>query len=323
MMRENGAVPRVSVIIPAHDAAPYLDETLASVSAQTHDDWEIVACDDGSSDGTWEILSTAGPRVHAVRNEQAGGPAVARNRALEHATGEFAMFLDADDLILPRYLESQLAAYERASAEPGSPVGLVACDAKFLIDGEYASYTYLDLLPDRTAPITLERVLRRNMIYGACLVPMTVGEAVGWFDPELFGTEDYGLWIKILERGYRGVRNEQPLAVYRRIAGSVSSNIASQGVNNRKAYELALRRGNLTRKQARIARNGVRYNRAMEEVALVRFSDGNALRSASRVPRLLPLLAWVAATNVQMWPQWARLLRTGRAPDAARLRARP
>ena len=80
---------------------------------------------------------------------------MARNRALEHATGEFAMFLDADDLILPRYLESQLAAYERASAEPGAPVGLVACDAKFLIDGEYASYTYLDLLPDRTAPITL------------------------------------------------------------------------------------------------------------------------------------------------------------------------
>ena len=95
------------------------------------------------------------------------------------------------------------------------------------------------------------------------------------------------------------MRNEEPLAVYAGSPGSVSSNIASQGVNNRKAYELALRRGNLTRKQARIARNGVRYNRAMEEVALVRFSDGNALRSASRVPRLLPLLAWVAAANVR------------------------
>ena len=139
-MRENDAVPRVSVIIPAHNAAPFLDETLASVRAQTHDEWENLACDDGSRDGTWEVLNTAGPGVHAIRNEQAGGPAVARNRALSSPPGS-SRCPRRRHLILPRYLESQLAAYERASALPGAPVGLVACDAKFLIDGEYASYT--------------------------------------------------------------------------------------------------------------------------------------------------------------------------------------
>jgi len=317
-------MPRVSVIIPAHNAAPYLEETIASVQAQTYQDWEIVACDDGSQDATWEVLSAAvGSRIHAVRNARAGGPAVARNHALAHASGEFAAFLDADDLLLPRYLESQLEAYERASREPGPKVGLVACDARFLIDGEYAEYTYLDLLDDRHGPLTLERLLQRNIFYGACLVPWPVGEAVGWFDPELFGTEDYGLWIKILEHGFRGVQNPEAVAVYRRVAGTVSSNIASQGVNNRKAYELALRRGNLSRRQARIARRGLRYNRAMEEVALARFSDRGALDVASRLTRLLPLLAWVALTNVRMWREWAQLLRTGRARDAASLRARP
>jgi teichuronic acid biosynthesis glycosyltransferase TuaG len=324
-MRENRRMPRVSVIIPAHNAAPFLDQTLASVQDQTYGDWEAVVCDDGSQDGTWDILQAAGPRVRTVRNEHAGGPAVARNRALELASGEFAVFLDADDLLHPQYLESQLAAYERAQAEtrPGEPdVGLVCCDARFLIDDEYAPYTFLDRIPDRDQPITLERLLRRNMIYGACLVPMSVGEPLGWFDPELFGTEDYGLWIKILEHGYRGVRNDEPLAVYRRTVGTVSSNIASQGLNNRRAYELALCRGNLSRKQARIARGAIRYNRAMEEVALARFGQGGARRFASRLPQILPLLAWVAVANIRLWPEWILLLRTGRAPDVAQLDAR-
>jgi teichuronic acid biosynthesis glycosyltransferase TuaG len=318
-------MPRVSVIIPAHNAAPFLDQTLASVQDQTYGDWEAVVCDDGSQDGTWDILQAAGPRVRTVRNEHAGGPAAARNRALELASGDFAVFLDADDLLHPQYLESQLAAYERAQAEtrPGEQdVGLVCCDARFLIDDEYAPYTFLDRIPGRGLPLTLERLLRRNMIYGACMVPAAVGEAVGWFDHELFGTEDYGLWIKILEQGWRGILNDQPLAVYRRTAGTVSSNLAKQGVNNRRAYELALGRGNLTPRQARIVHGAIRYNRAMEEVAMARFSKGDRRSLAARLPRILPLLTWVAVTNIRMWPEWLTLLRTGRAPDVARLHAR-
>jgi glycosyltransferase involved in cell wall biosynthesis len=316
-------VPRISVIIPAHNAAPFLDATLASVRAQTYGDWEIVVADDGSSDGTWALLQAAGPDVRSFRRDSAGGPAVARNLALSNASGEFVMFLDADDLLLPRYLESQLACYERARGGPGGEVGLVACDASIMIGEEYAPYTHLQRIPDRDSPITLERVLRRNPIYGACLVPTQVGEAVNWFDPELFGTEDFGLWIKILEAGYRAVLNDEVLAVYRRIPGTVSSNIASQGVNNRRAYELALRRGRLNPKQRRIAQQAIRYNRAMEQMALLRFSGDSGHRSALRALRSLPVLARVALSNPRMWPEWLKLLLTGRARDAAELRAHP
>lgn len=318
-------MPRVSVIIPAHNAEPFLEETLASVQAQTYADWEVVVCDDGSRDQTWDVLQAAGPRVRAVRNEQARGPAVARNRALAIATGDFAVFLDADDLLTPEYLKSQLGTYDWAQSKlrPGEPgIGLVACDARFLIDGASPPYTFLDCIPDHGLPLTLERLLRRNMIYGACLVPRAVGEAVGWFDPALFGTEDYGLWIKILERGWKGVLNDQPLAVYRRTAGTVSSNIAKQGVNNRRAYELALARGNLDEHHRRIVRSSIRYNRAMEEVAMLRFSEGGRRGLVGRLPRLLPLLASVALSNVRMWPEWLLLLRTGRARDVERLHAR-
>jgi teichuronic acid biosynthesis glycosyltransferase TuaG len=316
-------MPRVSVIVPAHNAAPFIEQTIESVRGQTCRDWEIIVVDDGSSDDTWELLQALAPRVRSFRREHAGGPAVARNLALEHAVGEFAAFLDADDLLLPRYLESQLDHYEAAVGERRGEVGLVSCDARILLDEEYAAYTHLQRIPDRHAPITLERVLRRNPIYGACLVPTVVGEAVGWFDPELFGTEDFGLWIKILERGYRAVLNEEVLAVYRRTAGTVSSNIASQARNNRLAYGLALERGYLNAKQRRIARRAIRYNRAMEEVALLRFADSRGPGAWLSRLRSLPLLIWVALGNPGMWSQWLELLRSGRAKDAAELRAQP
>jgi glycosyltransferase involved in cell wall biosynthesis len=334
-------MPRVSIVIPAHNAARFVGLAIESVREQTYDDWEIVVVDDGSHDGTWELLQAAGPQVRGFRREHAGGPAAARNLALEHATGELVAFLDADDLLLPRYLESQLAYYEAAIRGQGAfrgraglqrgdraridrgegAVGLVSCDARILIDERYAPYTHLQCIPDRYAPITLERELRLNVIYGACLVPSAVGESVGWFDVELFGTEDYGLWIKILEAGYRAVLNEEVLAVYRRTAGSVSSNIASQGLNNRRAYALALNRGSLTARQRRIARRAIRYNRAMEEIALLRFSGARRASSVLRLAHRLPSLLWVALTNPRMWHEWLGLLRTGEAKDAAELRA--
>ncbi|HUA69634.1 MAG TPA: glycosyltransferase family 2 protein [Solirubrobacteraceae bacterium] len=315
-------MPRVSVIIPAHNAAAFLREALQSVRDQTFSDWEVIAVDDGSADATWSILEAGGSRVRAFRNASATGPAAARNRALEHATGELVAFLDADDLLLPQFLERQIACLRRAASENRN-VGIVACDALLLDEDTYAGYTYLDQIPsrDRPKPLTLDRILERNPIYISSLVPTAVGEAVGWFDVELFGTEDFGLWVKILERGYEAILNPEPLAVYRRHTGTVSSNIARQGANNRRTYELALARGALSPRQRAIARRGVRYNRAMEVVATLRFRPpGHA--SARQVVRALPLLAWVALTNPRWWKQWVAVLRTGRQPVAGRPRGK-
>ncbi len=315
-------MPLVSVIVPAHNAAPFIEQTIESVRRQTCADWEVIAVDDGSSDETWEVLRNAGPRVRCFRREQAGGPAVARNLALRHADGELVVFLDADDLLLPDYLDSQLACYNAAARSPGAPVGLVSCDARLLIEDRFAPYTHLQRLAEPYAPITLERLLRRNPIYGACLVPVEVGEAVGWFDPQLYGTEDFGLWIKILERGYRAVLNDRVLAVYRRTPGTVSSDLASQARNNSRAYRLALARGRLNRRQRRIAKGAIRYNRAMEQVARLRFDTTTVGSPRSwRVLASVPLLAWVALSNPRRWSEWLQLLRSGRAKGAAQLRA--
>jgi glycosyltransferase involved in cell wall biosynthesis len=99
----------VSVVIPCFNAARWLGETIASVRAQTHRPLEIVAVDDGSTDGTGPLLeSLAGPDLRVLRQPNRGQTS-ALNAGLAQARGQYIQFLDADDLLEPRKIELQLA----------------------------------------------------------------------------------------------------------------------------------------------------------------------------------------------------------------------
>lgn len=103
-------VPLVSVVIPAYNAAPYLPNTLASVWSQTMSDLECIVVDDGSTDGTADLLrATRDSRLRCIRQDNAG-VAAARNRGMAEANGTWIALLDADDAWVPSKLEIQLAA---------------------------------------------------------------------------------------------------------------------------------------------------------------------------------------------------------------------
>jgi glycosyltransferase involved in cell wall biosynthesis len=105
--------PRVSVLIPAYNAAPWVEEAVESVRRQTFGGWEIVAVDDASTDGTHALLrSFAGPRIRVERNAQNLGMTANWNRCLSFATGDLVMKLDADDALEPRALELLAGAME-------------------------------------------------------------------------------------------------------------------------------------------------------------------------------------------------------------------
>lgn len=294
-------MPRVSVIVPAHDSGALLDESLGSVAAQTFRDYELIVADDASSDDSAERAARLGATV--VRSRRNLGPAGARNLALAQATGELVAFLDADDRWLPDYLASQVAAYDTATAS-GADVGIVGCDARVLTGGEEAEGTYLSGLRPAVVDLTLERVLYRNCIFIAALVPRAVGEELGWFAPELFGTEDHDLWIRILESGRTAVLNNEVLAVYRVSAGSVSSNLARMAANCQVTYTRALQRGRLPPAAARVARRERTYYRAMEAAASAWFD-----RDRRAGLRALPVLARVAVTRPGHWREWLSALR--------------
>lgn len=103
---------RVSVVIPAYNAEKYIGRTIESVLAQTRQADEVIVVDDGSSDGTGEIVENFGERVRYILQENAGA-SVARNTGIEAAEHEWIAFLDADDVWLENKLEAQMSLLER------------------------------------------------------------------------------------------------------------------------------------------------------------------------------------------------------------------
>ncbi len=121
-------MPRVSVVIPTYNRASLIREALESVFAQTFRDFEVIVVDDGSTDGTVELLKEYEGRIAIIRQENRGAGA-ARNRGLAEATGEYIAFIDSDDLWMDFKLDLQVAILE------GMPdVGFLYSDFQVLKD---------------------------------------------------------------------------------------------------------------------------------------------------------------------------------------------
>jgi glycosyltransferase involved in cell wall biosynthesis len=99
------STPFFSVVIPLYNRANVIRETIASVTRQTFQDFEIVVVDDGSKDDPEPVIAAIGdPRIRLIRQANAGGSA-ARNKGVHEARGQFIAFLDSDDAFLPDHLQ--------------------------------------------------------------------------------------------------------------------------------------------------------------------------------------------------------------------------
>lgn len=106
---------KVSIIIPCYDQGQFLEETLESVWKQTYKDWECIIIDDGSTDNTFELAKKAAKadsRIHVLSQPNRGVNA-ARNRGILASKGKYIQFLDADDLIEPEKMETQVGFLEQ------------------------------------------------------------------------------------------------------------------------------------------------------------------------------------------------------------------
>ncbi|MCZ6674311.1 MAG: glycosyltransferase family A protein [Verrucomicrobia bacterium] len=107
--------PLVSCIVPVYNGERYLAETLTSIVEQTYSPMEVIVVDDGSTDGTENVVKQFGSAVKLVRQENAGTP-TARNTGILHSLGEFIGFLDADDLWHPEKIARQISQF---ASQPG------------------------------------------------------------------------------------------------------------------------------------------------------------------------------------------------------------
>jgi len=244
------SVPRVSVIVPAHGVAHLLGEALASLLAQDCAEWEAIVVDDGAPDDVAAAILPFGrdPRIRLLGTDNRG-VAVARNRAVRHARAPLIALLDGDDAYESDYLTTMLAAID---ADP--TLGFVTCDASYFGDRARAGRLFSAYVP-QVPPLTLARVLSREFnIFTASVVRRAAFDAVGGYDPLLRMAEDFDLWLRLLEGGWRGGHVARPLVRYRRRPGSLSGDPRALLHANASVYRAAA--GRLAgRPEAEIAEN--------------------------------------------------------------------
>lgn len=212
-------VPAVSVIVPAWGVAHLVGEALESLQAQHFTDWEAIVVDDDDP-AVWPAVAPyaeADPRIRFVASPH-GGVSAARNRALAVARAPLVALLDGDDLHMPTYLEKMVAAI---LADP--TLAMVTCDAVFTGKTSRAGQRFSDYSP-QSEPRTLDALIaRRSNIFIASVIRRDVLDAVGGFDEQLPAAEDLDLWIRIAERGWPIGLVAEPLVLYRRRPGSLST----------------------------------------------------------------------------------------------------
>jgi glycosyltransferase involved in cell wall biosynthesis len=207
--------PRVSVIIPVYNGGRFLGEAIASVLAQTYTDWELIVVDDGSTEAIEPVIAPYGSRLRYIRQENQG-VAVARNRGLEVAQGEFIAFLDQDDWFEPDKLEVQVAALEESPH-----LGLVH-SGWFVVD---AAGERLSTVNPREGIPELDLaawLLWKPVFLGAMLFRRSCFEEVGGFDKTLEKTPDVALVLQLILRGCQADWVSRPTVSYRQHPGNAS-----------------------------------------------------------------------------------------------------
>jgi glycosyltransferase involved in cell wall biosynthesis len=220
--------PRVSVVIPAWNASPWIEETLSSVVTQSlpHSQLEIILVDDGSSDDTVaraeRLLAQHDVAYNVVRNPVSLGPSAARNRGWRLGRGEWVQFLDADDLLAPSKIEVQM---EAASLAPAEVAAIFSRWARLVdVDGRWEPDAAC-MMPSIGPDPTFDLLRADNFIAtGSQLIRRSWLERVNGYVEAFRLIEDVDLLLRIVIAGgvLRALPAPAPLFWYRQRADSVS-----------------------------------------------------------------------------------------------------
>ena len=209
----------ISIIIPVYNVEKYIEETIASVEAQTRGEWELLLVEDCSTDGTLDVIKrymdrSGDLRIRLIRQNGNQGAARARNRGLLEARGRYIAYLDADDLWVPQKLERELAFLKEKQAA-------------FVFTG----YEFADEQGRGRGKVVR---VPETLNYRQALSNTTIFTSTVMFDTEkikgeqlempLMKSEDTALWFRVLREGYIAWGLNENLVRYRRPGRSLSSN---------------------------------------------------------------------------------------------------
>lgn len=187
---------RLSVIMSVFNNAPYLDEAVDSIRAQTMADFEFIIVDDGSSDGSTEILrrhAAADPRIRLIEQENRGLVA-SLNRAIAAARAPWIARMDGDDVAMPERFERQLRF---VTEHPD--YGVVGCQLELIDEGGRTIKQALDFPRSHDAFLTAME-WRPIMSHPAAMIARDLLDQLGGYRAIYRHCEDYDLWLRLSER---------------------------------------------------------------------------------------------------------------------------
>jgi glycosyltransferase involved in cell wall biosynthesis len=227
---------KVSVLIPTYNRQHYLVEAIHSVETQRYGDWELVVVDDGSTDNTRDTLARLSTSLTYIHQSNRG-VAAARNHAFRTSSGEYVLFLDSDDTLLPNSLNVLAAALQ---ANPH--VDVVFSDG-YVVDG--AGVRLAALADYRRAPMedSLEYFILGSPVVGlhsAMFRREALVALEGPFDEQMIGYEDWDLFVRLKAQGCRFLHVPEPTCCYRFHGGNKSA--PKSGISQQRRESLIRKR---------------------------------------------------------------------------------
>ena len=216
--------PLVSVLIPCFTAERFVGAALESVLAQTYAPIEVIVVDDGSTDGSAEVVAGFADRGVVLIKHKCGSAAAARNRAFANAHGDFALFLDADDLIAPGHVAGLAERLDPAT----QAVAMGQWD-RFTIDPTEARFPDRPGYHDANGIDWLCQDWRDGQPMTQCgtfLIPRSLIDAVGGWDERLGLIDDFEFFARVLCAAQELVFAPGARLYYRSVPGSLSAQVS-------------------------------------------------------------------------------------------------
>lgn len=220
----------ISIIMPAYNAAQYIEESIKSVLSQTYTDWELLIIDDCSTDRTKEIAESytdAYSNIHYYKNKENCGAAKTRNYGVKMASGEWIAFLDSDDCWAPQKLELQIKTAREKQAQ------FLFTGSAFIDEKSQP----LDYYLPAPASIGYRELLKQNVI--SCSSVMIQKTLIQKYPMKHAARlhEDFAVWLQILrDQPIYAYGIDQPLLIYRISAQSKSGNKLKAAIMTFRVY---------------------------------------------------------------------------------------
>lgn len=216
MNNSENSRPLVSIITPCYNTGKFITETIESVLSQTYQNWEMLICDDCSTDNSVEIIQAYADKDSRIKlfktPHNTGTPAEPRNISLNNAKGYSVAFLDADDQWLPNKLQTEIDLMLQGNYD--------------IVFSNYEKISW-DGKRDNRVIVAPKTIIYSDMLKTCalpCLTTMIKRDVVGDIRFKTMPKEDYAFWLKVFRQGVTAYNTNTLQGLYRLTPNSRSSN---------------------------------------------------------------------------------------------------